>query len=102
MPGSQPYMRHEGGRDLTMAQITSTFSGMGNLGKPVVDQTGLAGTYDWVMEFIDERDGRNPPPDAVGLNFTGALEKQLGMRLVSTKTTIETLVVDHIERPSEN
>lgn len=102
MPPSQPYMRHEGGRDLTMAQIVSTFSGMGNLGRPVADQTGLTGTYDWVMEFIDEREGRNPPPDAVGLNFTGALEKQLGMKLVPTKTTLETLVVDHIERPTEN
>ena len=57
MPPSQPYMRHEGGRDLTMAQIVSTFSGMGNLGRPVVDRTGLTGTYDWAMEFIDERDG---------------------------------------------
>jgi uncharacterized protein (TIGR03435 family) len=102
MPGSQPYMRHEGGRDLTMAQIVSTFSGMGNLGKPVVDQTGLTGTYDWVMEFIDEREGHFVLPDAVGLNFTGALEKQLGMKLVSTKTTLQTLVVDHIERPTEN
>jgi uncharacterized protein (TIGR03435 family) len=102
LPSSQPYLRHEGGRDLTMGQIVGTFSNMGNLGKPVVDQTGLTGTYDWVMEFIDEREGMNPPPDAVGLSFTGALEKQLGMKLVSTKTTFEAFVVDHIERPTEN
>jgi len=102
MPGSQPYMRHEGGRDLTMAQIVGTFSGMGNLGRPVVDQTGLTGTYDWVMEFIDEREGHFVPPDAEGLSFTGALEKQVGMKLAPTKTTIETLIVDHIERPTEN
>jgi uncharacterized protein (TIGR03435 family) len=99
---SQPYLRHEGGRDLTMAQIVGTFSNMGNLGKPVVDQTGLTGTYDWVMEFIDEREGMSPPPDAVGLSFTGALEKQLGMKLVSTKSTFEAFVVDHIEKPTEN
>jgi uncharacterized protein (TIGR03435 family) len=102
LPASQPYLRKEGGRDLTMAQIVGTFSNMGNLGKPVVDQTGLTGTYDWVMEFIDEREGMNPPADAVGLSFTGALEKQLGMKLVSTKTTYESFVVDHIERPTEN
>ncbi len=66
LPGSQPYMRHEGGRDLTMAQIVSTFSGMGNLSRPVVDQTGLTGTFDWVMEFIDEREGTlcRPTPRA--------------------------------------
>ena len=102
MPPSQPYMRHEGGRDLTMAQIVSTFSGMGNLGRPAVDRTGLTGTYDWAMEFIDERDGHNPPPDAEGLNFVGALEKQLGMKLVSTKAPFNFLIVDHIEQPTEN
>lgn len=102
MAPSQPYMRHEGGRDLTMAQIVSTFSGMGNLGRPVVDRTGLTGTYDWAMEFIDEREGHNPPPDAEGLNFKGALEKQLGMKLVSTKAPFEFLIVDHVEQPTEN
>jgi len=102
MPPSQPYMRHEGGRDLTMAKIVSTFTGMGNLGRPVVDRTGLTGTYDWVMEFIDEREGHNPPPDAEGLNFKGALEKQLGMKLVSTKAPFVFLIVDHVDQPTEN
>jgi uncharacterized protein (TIGR03435 family) len=102
MPPSQPYMRHEGGRALTMAQIVSTFSGMGNLGRPVIDRTGLTGTYDWAMEFIDERDGHSPPPDAEGLDFKGALEKQLGMKLVSTKAPFEFLIVDHVEQPTEN
>jgi uncharacterized protein (TIGR03435 family) len=102
MPPSQPYMRHEGGRDLTMAKIVSTFTGMGNLGRPAVDRTGLAGTFDWAMEFIDEREGHNPPPDAEGLNFKGALEKQLGMKLVSTKAPFEFLIVDHVEQPKEN
>jgi uncharacterized protein (TIGR03435 family) len=102
MPPSQPYMRHEGGRDLTMAQIVSTFTGMGNLNRPVVDQTGLTGTYDWVMEFIDEREGVNPPPDAGGLNFLGALEKQMGMKLVSTKAPFQFMIVDHLERPMDN
>lgn len=102
MPPSQPYMRHEGGRDLTMAQIVGTFTGMGNLGRPVVDRTGLTGTYDWVMEFIDERDGHIPPPDAEGLDFKGALEKEVGMKLVSAKAPFQFLVVDHIEQPTEN
>jgi len=102
LPGSQPYMRHEGGRDLTMAQITSTFTGMGNLGRPVVDRTDLYGTFDFVMEFIDERQGMNPPPDAEGLSFIGALQKQAGLKLVSTKAPYQFLIVDHIEEPTEN
>jgi len=102
MPPSLPYMRHEGGRNLTMAQIVNTFSGMGNLGRPAVDQTGLTGTYDWVMEFIDERPGRNPPADATGMTFVQALEKQCGLKLVSTKSLVDALIVDHIERPTGN
>jgi uncharacterized protein (TIGR03435 family) len=102
MPPSQPYMRHEGGRDLTMAQIVHTFSLMGNLGRPVVDNTGLTGTYDWVMEFIDERPGRNPPPDAEGMTFVQALEKQCGLKLVSTKAPVDVLIVDHLEKPTGN
>ena len=102
MPPSQPYVRHEGGRDLTMAQIVSTFSGMGNLGKRVVDQAGLTGTYGWVMEFIDERPGRNPPADATGMTFVQALEKQCGLKLVSTKSLVDALIVVDIERPTGN
>lgn len=102
MPPTAPYMRHEGGRNLTMAQITSTFSGMGNLGRPTVDKTGLSGTYDWVMEFIDPRPGRNAPADADGMTFEEALRKQTGLKLVSAKSSVRLLLVDHIEKPTEN
>jgi uncharacterized protein (TIGR03435 family) len=102
MPPSRPYMRHEGGRNLTMAQIVSTFTGMGNLGRPAVDQTGLAGTYDWVMEFIDEREGHTPSPDAEGPTFVQALAKRNGLKLVPGKASLELFLVDHIERPTQN
>lgn len=102
MPPSQPYMRHEGGRNLTMAQIVSTFTGMGNLGRPTVDHTGLTGTYDWVMEFIDEREGHNPPPDAQGPTFMQALANQNGLKLVPSKAPVQVFLVDHIEHPTEN
>ena len=102
MPPSQPYMRHEGGRDLTLAQIVGTFSGMGNLGRPSIDHTGLSGTYDWVMEFIDEREGHTPPPDAEGPTFIQALAKQNGLKLVPGKAPIQVFLVDHIEHPTEN
>ena len=102
MPPTQPYMRHEGGRNLTMDQIVSTFTGMGNLGRPALNHTGLTGTYDWVMEFIDERDGHAPPPDAEGLTFAQALTKQTGLKLVPGKAESEMFLVDRVERPTEN
>jgi uncharacterized protein (TIGR03435 family) len=99
MQPSRPYLRHEGARNITMAQIVSTFTGMGNLGRPVVDRTGLPGAYDWVIEFIDERTGHNPPPDADGVTLQEALKNQAGVKLVPEKSTFEFLIVDHIERP---
>jgi uncharacterized protein (TIGR03435 family) len=102
MPPTMPYLRHEGARNITMAQIVSTFTGMGNLGRPVVDRTGLTGTYDWVMEFIDERPGHNPPPDADGVTFQEALKNQVGLKLVPEKAPFELFIVDHVERPTDN
>lgn len=102
MPPSHPYLRHEGGRNLTMAQIVHTFDGMSNLGRPVVDRTGLTGTYDWVMEFIDERYGPLVPPDAEGLTFLEALKKQCGLKLEPTKAPFDVLIVDHLDRPTAN
>jgi uncharacterized protein (TIGR03435 family) len=102
MPPTRPYLRHEGARDMTMAQIVAPFPVLGSLGRPVVDQTGLTGTFDWVMEFIDEREGHTPPPDAEGLTFVQALAQQNGLKLVSSKTMTDVFLVDHLEHPTEN
>jgi uncharacterized protein (TIGR03435 family) len=105
-PASAPYLKTEGARDLPMEAIVGTFSGLGNLGRPVVDQTGLAGTYDWYLEFLQElppgaeMPGR--PPDASGPSFLEALRNQLGIKLVSQKGPYDYLIVDHIDRPTEN
>jgi uncharacterized protein (TIGR03435 family) len=89
-----------------MEAIVSTFSGLGNLGRPVIDQTGLAGTYDWYIEFLPEvppgMEGQGGPADASGPAFIEALRKQLGMKLVAQKGPYDYLIVDHIEQPTEN
>jgi uncharacterized protein (TIGR03435 family) len=105
-PATEPYFKTEGARDLPMEAIVSTFSGLGNLGRPVVDQTGLAGTYDWYIDFLQElppgaeMPGR--PPDAAGPSFLEALRNQIGIKLVAQKGPYDYLIVEHIERPSEN
>jgi uncharacterized protein (TIGR03435 family) len=98
-----PYLRREGSRDISMAQIVSTFTSLGNLGRPVVDQTGLSGRFDWFVEFLPEYPpGANLPPDASGPAFTDAIKDQLGIRLNSQKGPFDYVLVDHIEHPSEN
>jgi uncharacterized protein (TIGR03435 family) len=70
------------------------------LDRPVVDQTGLAGRFDFVLKWTpDEADAGDPnaPP---GL-FT-AIQEQLGLKLEPVKAPIDVLVIDHVERPTEN
>jgi len=79
----------------------------------VVNKTGLTGNYNWTLKWtpetpaqqnFSEADGTSPPSDsadsAPGL-FT-ALQEQLGLKLESQKGSVETLVVDSIDRPTPN
>ena len=67
--------------------------------RPVIDKTGLTGTYDFKLSFVpDELQGSADDRPSI---FT-ALEQQLGLKLESTKGSVDVLVVDHVEHPSEN
>jgi uncharacterized protein (TIGR03435 family) len=75
--------------------------------RPVVDQTGLTGTFDFVIEFSPQIDTPLPPganftPDTTGPTFQEALKEQLGLKLDPGTGSVEVLTVDHIEQPSEN
>jgi uncharacterized protein (TIGR03435 family) len=69
------------------------------------DRTGLAGTFDLVAEWSRSSDVVQTPssePDAAPPPFIEALQRQLGLKLTSTKGPVDVLVIDHIERPTEN
>jgi uncharacterized protein (TIGR03435 family) len=76
----------------------------------VNDQTGLPGKYDITLDWTpDERIAFSLPPKAAkaaaesGLpDLFGALQQQLGLKLESHKESVEVLVIDHAEKPSEN
>jgi uncharacterized protein (TIGR03435 family) len=98
-----PYHRKVGGGDLTIAAIVSGFSGIGHLGRPAVDQTGLTGGYDFFLDWLpDPPLGKELPADASGPSFVEALKNQLGIKLVRQNSTIDFVVVDRVERPSPN
>ena len=70
----------------------------GRVGRMVVDKTGLEGGYDFTLEYApDGADASDPRPSI----FT-ALEEQLGLKLVPAKGPADVIVIDRIERPSEN
>jgi bla regulator protein blaR1 len=74
------------------------------LKQPVVDKTGLTGTYDFHLIFTrDREDYPNDVPHADFGDIFNAIQAQLGLRLVKQQVPGEYLVIDHVERvPSEN
>ncbi len=74
-----------------------------SVGRIVVDKTGLPGRYDFSLRWSPTSDLANtqaPDPSAPSI-FT-ALQEQLGLKLEPMKYPIDTIVVDHVELPSEN
>jgi uncharacterized protein (TIGR03435 family) len=78
------------------------------IGRPVMDKTGLTGNYDlkltWTPDEMQASAGpSNSAPGAdLAPSVFAAIEEQLGLKLISSKGPVEVLVIDHIERPSEN
>ena len=94
---------------------------LARLDRPVIDKTGIHGLFDIHLEFADDTMARlaaanNAPPglreqmlggaehmnDPPGPSIFESLQKQLGLKLVKAQGPGTYLVVDHVERPSEN
>jgi uncharacterized protein (TIGR03435 family) len=75
-----------------------------NLGisRPVVNKTGLAGEYSLPLRLAPEADAAQTDPGHSDSSIIYALQEQLGLDLKLTDGQVEMLVIDHIERPSEN
>ena len=80
------------------------FSKLINPGRPVVDKTGLVGTYDIQLEWwLDDSAADNAAPtDPTRASFIQAIRRQLGLQLQPGKGPREFLVIDRLERPTEN
>lgn len=85
-------------RNLSMALFAGILSDQ--VQRTVIDKTGLAGNYDLSLQWSRE-DSRDANVDTAPSIFT-ALPEQLGLKLQPAKGPVETLVVDHVEMPSEN
>jgi uncharacterized protein (TIGR03435 family) len=75
------------------------------LSRTIVDKTGLTGRYDVKLKYTPDNGSApmlNGEPDTSAPSIFTALEEQLGLKLNSAKGPVDTLVVDHIEAPSEN
>lgn len=85
----------------TMGQLAESIPGAVLADRPVIDQTGLTGKYDIRLEATPYfRINNSPQPD--DLSVFEAIQQQLGLKLEPQKEPIEVLVVDRIEKPTEN
>jgi uncharacterized protein (TIGR03435 family) len=71
---------------------------------PVFDKTGLTGLHDAQLEFFLEAGGPTPQPAVSdsGPTFVVAIEEQLGLKLESSRGPVEVLVIDSLQRPTQN
>jgi len=96
--GGDPVLVANGCSMNSWAQMLSA-----QFGRPVIDKTGLTGKYDFVMKYksrwdsdraVDDPDP-TPPMDR-------ALTEELGLKVEPAKGPVKVLVIDHIEKPTEN
>lgn len=79
--------------------------------RPLIDNTGLAGGYDFSLEYVHNVDtSKWSPEEKAALEKAGPIDgpslasalQQLGLKVVPAKDSVEVLVVDHVERPTAN
>lgn len=108
-PPSAPGRLGFGGRSVTIGYMADMFGQRMDLGRPMIDATGLTGTYDFLLEFAADSRAQvatAPPvdaaPDPDGPTFEQALRDQLGLKLDRRNSSMPVMVLDHVERPTPN
>jgi uncharacterized protein (TIGR03435 family) len=105
-PNAQPDQEGNGhGTEQTITYTSSSISDfiMGEqffVDRPLVDQTGLSGRYDFSIHYTYD-EARSTDPNAPPGLFT-AVQEQLGLKFQPTKESIDVFVIDHVDKPSAN
>ena len=103
IPNSPPGEMRVGGRRLTASDIALGIGAAADFtGSPVVDATGLTGVYDLLLTYAPVTSDPARSIETNGLPLELALRKQLGLKLQSGKGSVETCVLDHVSKPTEN
>lgn len=116
-PRRRSLMGRPGGITATGVQLSMLIPLLSRqLGRPIIDKTGLTGNYDYTLDYTNDRGtlpppaggapptppAAPPPPEQPGPDIFTALQEQLGLKLESSKGPVDVIVIDHIERPSQN
>jgi uncharacterized protein (TIGR03435 family) len=95
----------ETGRGTTMKFLAEDLSLQ--LGREVVDHTGLTGRYDFTLTWTPDNGasatgGSAPSGENQGPSLFTAVQEQLGLKLQPVKAPVDVVVIDHLEKPGEN
>ena len=82
------------GKHFPIANLAQFLSGQ--VGRTVIDKTGLAGKYDFQLTYAPDMG------DITGPSLFTALQEQLGLKLDSQKGPVEVVVIDSVEKASAN
>jgi uncharacterized protein (TIGR03435 family) len=85
-------------RHISMKTLAGALQGY--VGDPVRDMTGLTGIFDIKLDFSP--DESLSPGATSGTSIFTAVQEQLGLKLEGGKGPVEVVVIDHVEKPSEN
>jgi uncharacterized protein (TIGR03435 family) len=95
----EPTLSMSGGhwiaRWMTMPVLANQLSAQSDIGRPVSNETGLKGKYDFDFTWA-------PSNDSPGSTLFTALEDQLGLKLEPRKSTVDTIVIEHAEPLTDN
>jgi bla regulator protein blaR1 len=91
-----------GARNIPIGLLASTLPQLGNLDRPVLDHTGLGGSYDFTFEVSTQHvDRANPRGVKPSPDFVRDLNDQLGLQLEPQTGSTEVFVIDRVEKPAD-
>jgi uncharacterized protein (TIGR03435 family) len=95
-------------RNATLSEFASLMQRYVRLDRPIVDRTGIAGKFDYKLSWTPDSsqfDGNPPGParsDENAPSLYTAIQEQLGLKLEAAREPTDVLIIDRVERPSEN
>jgi uncharacterized protein (TIGR03435 family) len=92
------------GTDAPISALVRSLSHQAELGRrPILDHTGLTGDYDWDLNWTpNDTSGTAEIPDSSGPSIFTAIQEQLGLKLQPQTASAPVIVIDHVEKPSQN
>lgn len=105
------YLGYIAGNGISVAGLAQGLGEQGALGRPVIDKTGLTGSYDFILEWAPGPELRTPPPNVPALSAETAatrssifvaLQEQLGLKVEAAKGPVAAVIIGHVEKPSAN